>query len=126
MISALERQLMVETADREKAETGYARQIEELEIRRDEELGPLKEKHITEEEQVTLGAHYYHIICTFITVQYKTRARLSYNLMCDAVVVVRKTTKRLKREVGINWVCTYYNLVMSTYHIQSKMLTAGS
>lgn len=45
---------MVETADREKAETEYARQIEELEIRRDEELGPLKEKLITEEEQVTL------------------------------------------------------------------------
>lgn len=44
---------MVETADREKAETEYARQIEELEIRRDEELGPLKEKLITEEEQVT-------------------------------------------------------------------------
>ena len=54
VISALERQLMVETADREKAETEYARQIEELEIRRDEELGPLKEKLITEEEQVTL------------------------------------------------------------------------
>ena len=54
VISALERQLMVETADREKAETEYARHIEELEIRRDEELGPLKEKLITEEEQVML------------------------------------------------------------------------
>lgn len=48
---------MVETADREKAETEYARQIEGLEIRRDEELGPLKEKLITEEEQVTLLWH---------------------------------------------------------------------
>eukprot|EP00903_Cladosiphon_okamuranus_P009818 g9331.t1 len=56
VISALERQLMVETADREKAETEYARQIEELEIRRDEELGPLKEKLITEEEQLN-GMH---------------------------------------------------------------------
>lgn len=45
---------MVETADREKAETEYARQIEELEIRRDEELGSLREKLITEEEQVIL------------------------------------------------------------------------
>lgn len=51
-MSALERQLMVETADREKAETGYTRQIDELERRRDEELGPLREKLITVEEQV--------------------------------------------------------------------------
>lgn len=43
---------MVETADREKAETEYGRKIEELERRRDEELGPLKEKIITVEEQV--------------------------------------------------------------------------
>ncbi|CAN0546704.1 unnamed protein product, partial [Ectocarpus sp. 12 AP-2014] len=52
VISALQRQLMVETADREKAEKEYTRQIEELEARRDEELGPLKEKLMTEEEQV--------------------------------------------------------------------------
>ena len=52
VISALERQLMVETADREKAETEYARQIDELEVRRDEELGPLREKLVAEEEQV--------------------------------------------------------------------------
>lgn len=52
VISALERQLMVETADREKAETEYARQIEELEIRKDDELGPLKQKLRAEEEQV--------------------------------------------------------------------------
>eukprot|EP00752_Nemacystus_decipiens_P004512 g4120.t1 len=56
VISALERQLMVETADREKAETEYARQIEELETRRDEELGPLKDKLLTEEEQLN-GMH---------------------------------------------------------------------
>ncbi|CAM9833495.1 unnamed protein product, partial [Hapterophycus canaliculatus] len=56
VISALERQLMVETADREKAETEYARQIEDLEIRRDEELGPLKERLMTEEEQLN-GLH---------------------------------------------------------------------
>lgn len=43
---------MVETADREKAETEYDRQIDELEHRRDEELAPLKEKLITVEEQV--------------------------------------------------------------------------
>lgn len=43
---------MVETADREKAETEYARQIEELEIRKDDELGPLKQKLRAEEEQV--------------------------------------------------------------------------
>lgn len=52
VISALERQLMVETADRKKAETEYARQIEELEIRKDDELGPLKQKLRAEEEQV--------------------------------------------------------------------------
>lgn len=43
---------MVETADREKAEKEYTNKIKELEIRRDEELGPLKEKLMTEEEQV--------------------------------------------------------------------------
>ena len=52
VISALERQLMVESVDREKAEMEYARQIEELEHRRDEELGPLREKLITVEEKV--------------------------------------------------------------------------
>ncbi|CBJ33834.1 conserved unknown protein [Ectocarpus siliculosus] len=56
VISALQRQLMVETADREKAEKEYTRQIEELEARRDEELGPLKEKLMTEEEQLN-GMH---------------------------------------------------------------------
>lgn len=52
VISALERQLMVEMADREKAETEFARQIDELERRRYEELGPMREKLITVEEQV--------------------------------------------------------------------------
>ncbi|CAM9952650.1 unnamed protein product, partial [Ectocarpus fasciculatus] len=56
VISALQRQLMVETADREKAEKEYTSKIEELEIRRDEELGPLKEKLMTEEEQLN-GMH---------------------------------------------------------------------
>lgn len=70
VISALERQLMVETADREKAETEYARQIEELEIRKDDELGPLKQKLNAEEEQVipyTSCANYY--------IQLSTRVR---------------------------------------------------
>lgn len=52
VISALERQLMVETADREKAETEFARRIDDIERRRDDELGPLKENLITSEEQV--------------------------------------------------------------------------
>lgn len=55
VISALERQLIVETADREKAETEYNRQIDELEHRREEELAPLREKVITMEEQVGGG-----------------------------------------------------------------------
>lgn len=44
VISALERQLVVEATDREKAEMEYERQIEKLHHRRDEELAPLKEK----------------------------------------------------------------------------------
>ncbi|CAB1115296.1 unnamed protein product [Ectocarpus sp. CCAP 1310/34] len=56
VISALQRQLMIETADREKAEKEYTRQIEQLEARRDEVLGPLKEKLMTEEEQLN-GMH---------------------------------------------------------------------
>lgn len=44
VISALERQLVVEATDREKAEMEYEKQIEELQHRRDEELAPLKEK----------------------------------------------------------------------------------
>ena len=73
VISALERQLMVETADREKAETEYARQIEELEIRRDEELGPLKEKLITEEEQVTPLSHKAATCQCDVCVQYSSQ-----------------------------------------------------
>lgn len=52
VISDLERQLMIETADREKAEKEYSTQIEELEVRKDDELGPLKQKLRAEEEQV--------------------------------------------------------------------------
>lgn len=52
VISALERQLMVETADREKAETEYGGHIDDLEHRMDEELAPLNDKLITLEEQV--------------------------------------------------------------------------
>lgn len=58
VISALERQLMVETADREKAETEFARRIDDIERRRDEELGPLKERLITSEEQVHMLSEY--------------------------------------------------------------------
>ncbi|CAM9582006.1 unnamed protein product, partial [Choristocarpus tenellus] len=56
LISDLERQLMVETADREKAETGYALKIGELEHQRDEELEPLKERVVSMEEQIN-GMH---------------------------------------------------------------------
>lgn len=55
VICTLERQLMVETADREKAETEYIRQIEDLNHRRDEELEPLREKLAAIEKQVSRG-----------------------------------------------------------------------
>lgn len=54
VISALERQLVVETADREKTETEYNRRIDELRLRRDEELGPLNERLVAVDEQVLL------------------------------------------------------------------------
>lgn len=53
---------MVESADREKAETEYTRQIDELELRREEELGPLKEKLITVKEQVKSTNHEVYVI----------------------------------------------------------------
>ena len=53
VISALERQLLVEDADRGKVEQEYGRQIDVLEHRMDEELTPLKEKIIAVEEQAS-------------------------------------------------------------------------
>lgn len=44
VISALERQLVVEATDREKDEMEYEKQIEELQQRRVGELAPLKDK----------------------------------------------------------------------------------
>lgn len=49
---------MIETADREKAESEYARQLDELERRRDEELGPLREELLTAEDQARVIVHF--------------------------------------------------------------------
>lgn len=55
MISSLEKQLMVEAADREKAERERERQLDELRRRRDEELGPMEEKLSAVRDKVREG-----------------------------------------------------------------------